>query len=172
MPVRILSKDMRLGRVVGSLEPVASALSGTFDAITPRTGIIQASPAITVSASLRGTFQTTPQRNATISAQAVSISALIIANAPAWVPAAVQLYDASGAAAGYGPSDDPEGVFYGQTVNQGDIWAVTSQPDGAVVQPLPGGSFRITIAPSMATGSYSFTYEKNGVPASKAFTVT
>jgi hypothetical protein len=95
------------------------------------------------------------------------------------VAAVVQLLDALGNAAGFGPSNDPESVFFGRSdLNQNSFWRVTSvSVAGVTVTPLAGGSFTINVpASGVAAGNYNFgwTLSIAGVQSTgtKAFTVT
>lgn len=88
------------------------------------------------------------------------------------VPAAVQLLDQTGKPAGFGPADDPEGVFKGMTLKQSDTWSLRSVPVGISVQALAGGSLTISVADTVPAGVYGIGYALNGVGRTKQFTVT
>ena len=73
--------------------------------------------------------------------------------------ATVQLYNSSGNPSGFGPSDDPEGVFYGRLdILSGDVWWPTGVPAGCTVTPLAGGSFTLAVGGGVTPGAYSFTW--------------
>ena len=61
---------------------------------------------------------------------------------------------------GYAPADDPEGIFYGTTVNNGDTWWPTTVPPGVTVIPGAGGSFVIAALSTVAAGNYSFSWSR------------
>lgn len=93
--------------------------------------------------------------------------------------AVVQLYNAQGNPSGYGPSNDPDGVFYGRTdLQSGDVWWASTVPANCTVAPLAGGSFTLTVGSGVTPGSYSFTWtlraNVGGVrtTGTKPFTVT
>ena len=84
-------------------------------------------------------------------------------------PAAVQLYDAKGLSAGWGPTDDPEGLkFLSATM---DPYTLTTIPPGVSILPYAGGSFVVAVAATVLAGMYQFGYVRNGVSGFKAFSV-
>ena len=85
--------------------------------------------------------------------------------------AAVQLFDAKGLAAGWGPTDDPEGVKF-TNATATDTYTLTTIPPGISVLPYAGGSFVLAVAATVLTGMYQFGYVRNGVSVFKAFAVT
>lgn len=76
------------------------------------------------------------------------------------VSAVIALLDEFGEAAGYGPSDDPDGLLYGRTdLAQGDTIRVTGVSVAGVTVTLnPGGGYDLDIASGVASGTYNFTW--------------
>lgn len=72
---------------------------------------------------------------------------------PLQVSAVVQKFDAQNSPIGYGPANDPQGVFFGRSdLENGDLWAVFAQPSGATVTAKVGGGWS-AVGPS---GAYTF----------------
>lgn len=73
-------------------------------------------------------------------------------------PAVVAIVDAQGNPAGYGPSNSPDGIFYGLTpfpYTLGDVFWFSSVPAGFTMTPQPGGSFTVAVALGTPPGNYS-----------------
>ncbi|MCR9260765.1 MAG: hypothetical protein NXH95_13645 [Pseudomonadaceae bacterium] len=100
----------------------------------------------------------------------VGVSFLRVTSVPE-ASAVVQVFDAQGNPAGYGPADDPAGVFFGRgDLQQGDIWSVVSVGPGQTVTPLEGGSFLVN-----TSGSFDWELRRSGVvvdSGTKTVTVT
>lgn len=85
--------------------------------------------------------------------------------------AVIPVFDAQGNPDGYGPADDPAGVFFGRSdLQQGDTWAVVGTASGQTVTPLDGGSFLVN-----TSGAFDWELRRSGVvvdSGTKTVTVT
>ena len=82
------------------------------------------------------------------------------------------MFDSKGAAAGWGPTDDPQGLFKGQATKQSDVWLFETVPPKLIATAFAGGSFKIDAASDCVPGNYAIGYSFNGAARSLAVTVT
>lgn len=74
--------------------------------------------------------------------------------------------------AGFGPADGPDGLFFGKTVGQNEVYAIDSAPVGVTVQAFAGGMMKLTVAANAPTGNGLIGFTRNSVAGTYPLTIT